>query len=87
MKWVKCLAAGYLIYKNKTLPAKVRREVRRLATNEHEAIVSIPVIVRIAVVRVEPKIAIVVLDVEQVQIAIGVVMYKVPSIPPLFDYS
>jgi hypothetical protein len=61
--------------------------VRRLATNEHEAIVSIPVIVRITVVRVEPTIIVIVLDVEQVQIAIGVVVYKIPSMSPLFDYS
>ena len=87
MKWVKCLAVGYHICKNKTLPAKARRETRRLATNEHEAIVSIPEVIRIAVVRVKPTIIVIVLDVEQVQITIGVVMYKVPSISPLFDYS
>jgi hypothetical protein len=61
--------------------------MRKLATNEHEAIVSIPMIVRITIVRVEPTIIIIVLNVEQVQITIGVVAYKVPSIPPLFDCS
>jgi len=87
MKWVKCSVVGSHTCKNKTLLVKARREVRRLATNEHEAIVSIPVIVRITVVRVEPTIIVIVLDVEQVQIAIGVVVYKIPSMSPLFDYS
>jgi hypothetical protein len=56
-------------------------------TNEHKAIISIPVIVRPTIVSVEPTIIVIMLHVEQVQITIGVVAYKVPSIPPLFDYS
>lgn len=78
---------GYHICISKTLPVKARREVRRLATNKHESVISIPEVVRLTIVRVKPTITVVALDVEQVQITIGVFMYKVPSMPPLFDFS
>ena len=84
---VKCLVAGSHTYKNKTLPAQARREMRKLARNEHEAIVSIPEVVRLTIVSIEPTVIAVTLDIEQVEIAIGVVMYKIPSKPPLFDYT
>ena len=61
--------------------------MRRLATNEHKAIISIPKVVRLAIISVEPVTIVIALHVEQVQITIGVVTYKVPSIPPLFDFS
>lgn len=61
--------------------------MRRLAAHEHEAIVSIPEVVGMTVVSFEPKLIVVTVDVEHVQIAVGVVAYKVPSIPLLFDCS
>ncbi len=61
--------------------------MRKLAGDEHEAIAGIPEVIRLTIVSIEPTIITVTLDIEQVEIAIGVVMYKVPSIPPLFDYS
>ena len=61
--------------------------MRRLATNEHETVVSIPEVIRPAIVSIEPTLIVVVVHVEQHRITIGIVMYKVPSIPPLFDYS
>jgi len=61
--------------------------MRRLAGHEHEAIVSIPEVVRLTIVSIEPTIITVTLDIEQVEITIGVVMCKIPSKPPLFDCS
>ena len=87
MKWAKCLVVGFHICKNKTLPAQAGRETRRLAKHKHETVVRIPKVVRITVARIKPTIIAVVVHVEQVQIAVGIVMCKVPSVPPLFDYS
>ncbi len=61
--------------------------MRRLAANEHETVVVVPKVVGITTVRVEPTIVAIALHVEHVQITIGVVAYKVPSVPPLLDFS
>ena len=47
--------------------------MKRLATPEHETIVSIPDVVRVAIVSVEPELAIIVaLNVEHVEVAVRV---------------
>ncbi len=47
--------------------------MKRVATQEHPAVVAIPEVVRVAVVAVEPLLAVVVaLDVEHVEVAIRV---------------
>ena len=47
--------------------------MKRLATHEQEAIVSIPEVIRIAVVGIEPQLAIIVpLNVEHVEVAVRV---------------
>lgn len=52
------------------------------ATEEDEAVVTVPDIVRIAVVSVEPELVVIVFNVEQVDVALRVSLYKVSSIPP-----
>ncbi|TAL50585.1 hypothetical protein EPN81_02420 [Patescibacteria group bacterium] len=49
--------------------------MKRVATAEDPAVVGIPLVVRVTVVRLEPELAPVVVDVEDVQIAIGVRTY------------
>lgn len=45
----------------------------RFATQEHPAIVSVPEVVRVAVVSIEPELAIVIpLDIEHVEVAVRV---------------
>jgi hypothetical protein len=44
----------------------------RLAANEHERALGIPLIVRVAVVRVEPTPVLVPVHVEEFQVAVGV---------------
>ena len=56
--------------------------MKRFATEEHKRVVTVPDIVRVAVVSVEPAFVVIVLDVEQVEVAIRVSLYKVSSIPP-----
>lgn len=46
--------------------------MRRFATDKHEAVVSIPDVVRVAVVSVEPQPIVVVFDVEHVEVAVRV---------------
>jgi hypothetical protein len=56
--------------------------MKRFATEEHETVVTVPDIVRVAVVSVEPTFVVIVLNVEQVEVAVRVSLYKVSSIPP-----
>ncbi len=48
------------------------REMKRVAAQEHPTIVGIPLVVGMAVVRVEPEVVGIALDVEHVEIAIRV---------------
>jgi hypothetical protein len=48
------------------------REMMRLAANEHERVLGIPLIVRVAIVRVKPTPVLVPVHVEEVQVAVGV---------------
>ena len=60
-------------YQNKTLPLSKQKRKKRVATGEDPNVVSIPDIVGIVIVRIEPRFAVIVpLDVEHVQIAIGI---------------
>jgi hypothetical protein len=56
--------------------------MKRFATEEDETVVTVPEIVRVAVVSVEPAFVVIVFNVEQVEVAIRVSLYKVSSIPP-----
>ena len=68
---VQARAAGTASCQNKTLPQKRERN-ERVATDEDEAVVSIPMVIRIAVVAVEPQLVLVVFDVEHVEVAVRV---------------
>ena len=58
--------------------------MRKVAEAEYKGIVSIPEIVVIAIVAVEPQIVIVLFDVEKFAVAVRVRMYRIPpSTPPL----
>ena len=61
--------------------------MKRVATEEDETVVAVPDIVRVAVVSVEPAFVVIVFNVEQVEVAIRVSLYKVSSIPPPLEYS
>ncbi|MFH1648899.1 MAG: hypothetical protein ABIA11_04225 [Patescibacteria group bacterium] len=61
--------------------------MRKLATDKHETVVGVPEVVRLTIVNIEPMIVTIAIHVEHVQIAIGIVAYKIPPIPPLFDFS
>jgi len=50
----------------------VRKRNERIATDEHEAVVSIPDVVGVAIVGVEPLLVAVVLHVEHVEVAVRV---------------
>jgi len=57
-------------------------------TGEHPDIVGIPQVVRIVIVRVEPEIIVITVEIEQSEIAIRIgLLRKVPSMPPPFEYS
>ncbi len=56
--------------------------MKRFATEEDETVVTVPEIVRVAVVSVEKATVVIVFNVEQVEVAIRVSLYKVSSIPP-----
>jgi hypothetical protein len=56
--------------------------MKRFATEEDETVVTVPEIVRVTVVSVEPAFVVIVFNVEQVEVAIRVSLYKVSSIPP-----
>ena len=49
---------------------------------EHEAVLAIPPVVRPAIVRVQPPTIVVAIRTEEVRVAIRVVLYEIPSIPP-----
>ncbi len=57
---------------NKTLPNKNGREMKRVATEEHPLVVGIPEVIGFAVVVVEPKVAVIALDVKHVDVAVRV---------------
>ena len=46
--------------------------MKKVATDEDEAIISIPEVVRVAVVAVEPAIIVVVFDIEHIEVAVRV---------------
>jgi len=47
--------------------------MKRVAgTDEHPAVVSIPEVVRVAIVGVEPKVAVIVLNIEHIEVAVRV---------------
>ena len=50
---------------------------------EHEAILTIPPVVSVAVVGVQPATLVVAIDAENVRVAVGVGLYKAPSVPLL----
>ena len=55
------------------LPVRRRGETQRLARdNEHDAVIGIVQVVRVTIVRIEPAIVIVVFDIEDIEIAVGV---------------
>lgn len=56
--------------------------MKRFATEEDEMVVTVPEIVRVAFISVEPAFVVIVFHVEQVEVAIRVSLYKVSSIPP-----
>ena len=61
--------------------------MKRDATQEHDTILSIPSVVGIVPVRVEPALAIVVVHIEHVRVAVRI-LYSVPSIsPPLEAFA
>ncbi len=60
--------------------------MKRVA-EKHEAVVRIPMVVRIAVVVVEPALAVIAIHVEQSAIPVRVVMYGKSSVPLPFEYS
>ena len=46
--------------------------MKTVATQEHPAVVAIPVVVRVVPIRVEPTVVVVVFDVEHVRVAVGI---------------
>ena len=60
--------------------------MKRVA-EEDESIVRIPPVVGVAVVVVEPTLAIVAVHVEDVRVPVRVGLYDVPPIPLLLEYS
>lgn len=50
----------------------MRGEMKRVATEEHEAIVGIPLVVSPAIVVVQPAVIVVVVDVPQLRVAVRV---------------
>ena len=66
----------------------VEEEKERFARQENKLIVTIPLVVRPAIVVVEPRLAIVTIDIEQLQVAVAVGnLYKIPSMPPPLENS
>jgi len=61
--------------------------MKRFATEEHETIVAVPPIVRLVPVRIKLALAVVRVHVEHVRVAIRVVLYAMPSVPPPLDNS
>ena len=65
-----------------------RRETARLARNhEDDARVRIVQVVRVAVVRVQPPIVVVVIDSEDLEIVVGVRLCAMLSLPLPIEYS
>ena len=61
-------------------------EMKRFAGEEDKAIVSIPLVVETTIIVVEPRLAIVTIDVEQVQVTITVgISYILPSTAPRLE--
>ena len=69
---------------NKTkLPQSLGREIKRVARlNEDPSIISIPVIVRVTVVDIEPTIIVIVFNVEHIEITIRVGLLCIVSSKP-----
>ena len=65
----------------------IEREIIRVAETEHKGIVTVPEIVVVTIVVVEPQIVIVLFDIEQSAVAVRVRMYRIPSTTPLLEYS
>jgi hypothetical protein len=60
--------------------------MKRFARQKDEAIVSIPPVVGVVPIRIEIPLAIIVVHIEQVRVAVGI-LYKIPSVAPPFEYS
>jgi len=56
--------------------------MKRVATEENETVVTVPDIVRVTVVGVEEAAVVIMFNVEQVEVAVRVSLYKVSSVPP-----
>ncbi len=67
------------------LSQEIGRGIKRVATDEHPAIVRIPDVVRMTIVVVQPPVIVIVFDVEHVQIAVRVGLHGTSSVPPLFE--
>ena len=61
--------------------------MKRFATEKHEAIAAIPPVVRVVPVRVELALARTAIHVEQMRVAVRVILYIMPSVPPPLDNS
>jgi len=57
---------------DKIKPIKRWEKIKRVATNEHEAVISIPDVVRIVIIAIEPQVGIIPLHVEQLEVAIRI---------------
>ena len=68
----KCSAVGAVNSPNKTPPQKRRRNERICETSEREATITIPLVVGIVVVRIEPRTIVIAIGIEKVQIAVGI---------------
>ena len=60
--------------------------MERFARQKNKAIVSIPPIAWVVPIRIEISLAIIVVHIEQVRIAVGI-LYRIPSVAPPFEYS
>jgi len=56
--------------------------VRVAGTEKDEAILKIPLVVGFAIVRVQPEVVVIAIHIEDVRVAVAVVMYSVPSVSP-----
>ncbi|KKS75212.1 MAG: hypothetical protein UV48_C0016G0003 [Candidatus Azambacteria bacterium GW2011_GWA2_42_9] len=60
-------------YRNKTLPIYRGRKIKRISRNdEHPAVVSIPEVVGVAIVAVQPPLVVVAIDTEHLWVAVRI---------------
>lgn len=65
------MADGYEVFKQKLPPNRRREKIKRIAEGENPTVVGIPHVVGVVVVRVQPEVVVIALDVKNVRIAIG----------------